>query len=164
MVHDILILGSGAAGYTAAIYAARANRHPVLLTGYQPGSLSMTAVAGQTLLALVTLAPTGNQTAVNQTSITSIAPGPVGTIARKLYRTAANGSQLRLLVTINDNTTTTWIDGSGDGALGANAPTVPTATANRVVVSGIAVGGSTNGRPRMAASRSRPGKSRRAIR
>ena len=36
-VHDILILGSGAAGYTAAIYAARANRHPILLTGYQPG-------------------------------------------------------------------------------------------------------------------------------
>ena len=37
VVHDILILGSGAAGYTAAIYAARASRHPVLLTGYQPG-------------------------------------------------------------------------------------------------------------------------------
>ncbi len=37
MVHDVLILGAGAAGYTAAIYAARANRHPVLLTGYQPG-------------------------------------------------------------------------------------------------------------------------------
>ena len=36
-VHDILILGAGAAGYTAAIYAARANRHPLLLTGYQPG-------------------------------------------------------------------------------------------------------------------------------
>src|SRR5262249_60341068 len=37
MVHDVLILGAGAAGYTAAIYAARASRRPVLLTGYQPG-------------------------------------------------------------------------------------------------------------------------------
>ncbi len=35
--HKLIILGSGPAGYTAAIYAARANLSPVLITGMQQG-------------------------------------------------------------------------------------------------------------------------------
>lgn len=42
-VHQrLLILGSGPAGYSAAVYAARANLHPVLITGMAQGGQLMT--------------------------------------------------------------------------------------------------------------------------
>ena len=40
----VLILGSGPAGYAAAVYAARANRNPLLLTGLEEGGQLMTTV------------------------------------------------------------------------------------------------------------------------
>ena len=40
--HRLIILGSGPAGYTAAVYAARANLNPVLITGLQQGGQLMT--------------------------------------------------------------------------------------------------------------------------
>ncbi|ROO31284.1 thioredoxin reductase [Salinisphaera japonica YTM-1] len=40
--HRLIILGSGPAGYTAAVYAARANLDPVMITGIEQGGQLMT--------------------------------------------------------------------------------------------------------------------------
>lgn len=40
----VLILGSGPAGYAAAVYASRANRNPLLITGMEEGGQLMTTV------------------------------------------------------------------------------------------------------------------------
>jgi thioredoxin reductase (NADPH) len=41
-MENLVIIGSGCAGWTAAIYAARANLDPLLVTGQQPGGLLTT--------------------------------------------------------------------------------------------------------------------------
>jgi len=56
--------------------------------------------------------------------LTNIPLGPVGTSNRKIYRTEGDGSSLKLLATIADNTTTTYSDDIADGSLGAGYPSV----------------------------------------
>jgi hypothetical protein len=85
-----------------------------------------------------------NTTGGNQVQVTGIALGPAGTTARRVYRTAVNGSQLKLLATLNDNTSTALAapDTAADASLGANAPGTDTSGLN-VAVGQVLAGAAT---------------------
>ena len=81
-------------------------------------------------------------------SLTSIPIGPTGTIARKIYRTQANGSTFYYDFEISDNTSTTWTDSTADSGLGSTtAPTTNStgATLNLGPTTVIPSGGIING-------------------
>jgi hypothetical protein len=65
-------------------------------------------------------------TAAQQSAISGIAVGPATVTARKVWRTAAGGAQLKLLAVLFDNTSTTLTDSIADSGLGANAPAADT--------------------------------------
>jgi hypothetical protein len=71
-------------------------------------------------------APSSNTATLNQVALTGVAIGATGTTSREIYRTAVNGSQLKLLTTLANNTATTFADSTADASLGANAPTADT--------------------------------------
>ena len=73
-----------------------------------------------------TATPPVSNPAFQQTDLTALAVGPATVTSRKLYRTAANQAQLKLLTTLANNTATTYTDAAADATLGANAPTSET--------------------------------------
>jgi hypothetical protein len=83
-------------------------------------------------------APTGST--LNTVNVVSIPLGSPVVTARRLYR-RSGGAGLRLVATLNDNTTTTYTDTAANASLGAAPPGAGTATANQVSVSAIQIGG-----------------------
>ena len=67
-----------------------------------------------------------NTTGQNRVQVSAIPIGAATVTARKLYRTAANAAQLKLLTTIANNTATTYTDSTPDASLGANIPITDT--------------------------------------
>jgi len=73
------------------------------------------------------LAPTVNAIGSGAVSLSNIAIGPAGTVRRRVFRTAANGSNYRELVSLEDNSTTAYLDAILDSNLGG-APQPPQGT------------------------------------
>lgn len=63
-------------------------------------------------------------TVSNETIDLDIPVGIATCTERKIYRTESNGSQLKLLTTITDNTTLTFSDNNADETLGVNIPSI----------------------------------------
>jgi hypothetical protein len=77
-------------------------------------------------------APTSNTTSINAVTLSGIAVGPTGTIARNVYRTPVNSAALKLLTTLANNTAATLPapDTTPDASLGAAPPTADTSGLN----------------------------------
>ena len=73
-------------------------------------------------------APTSTTAVLGQVTVVGIVVGSGATNARKVYRTITNGTQLKLLTTLANNTATTLpaVDTAADGTLGANVPITDT--------------------------------------
>lgn len=83
----------------------------------------------------------GGSVVQSQVTVAGLAPGPSGVTGRKVYRTAAGASQLKLLTTLANNTATALpaFDNTPDASLGANVPVVDTAgvvSQNKLVPAG----------------------------
>jgi hypothetical protein len=83
--------------------------------------------------------PSTNTAALQQVTVSGIPSGGALVTSKRVYRTAANASALQLLTTL-PATTSNFVDGTPDSGLGAAAPSVSTAQANRVQLSGIPIG------------------------
>lgn len=86
---------------------------------------SVNTVSGNQQVNLSTIPVGSNQTATPGVALNSVT-------GRNLYRTLANGSQLLLLATLTNNTTTVYSDNSADSLL-AGRPAVPTVNTSGVM-------------------------------
>jgi hypothetical protein len=84
----------------------------------------------------------GGSAVFNQVPLTNIPVGSAEVTSRKLYRRFNGSGTFKLVTTLADNTTRSYTDTTLNASLGAAAPSSNTATAQRVAVSGIAIGAS----------------------
>lgn len=116
---------------------------PALASPAAAGSLSAGAyrykVSFVTADGETTASPASNPVTVTapgtngRIQLSDVMTGGSAVIARRIYRTAANGSSYYLLTTLNDNTTEVFADNVADNALGAQEPATNTTGDGEIV-------------------------------
>ena len=123
---SVLVSGiaTGPAGVTARkVYRTTTyTAAPLLLLATIADNTTTTYLDAKTDASLGAVAPATGTAAAAQVAVSSIPIGPATVTARRIYRTAAGASPLKLLSALGDNTTTTYTDAAADASLGANAP------------------------------------------
>ena len=83
-------------------------------------AMTYVTAGGEEVLGTVSNIVSPNQEKV----LLNIPIGYAGTLQRKIYRTEVNGTTLKLLVTIANNTDLTYLDDTADSSLGAEIPAI----------------------------------------
>ena len=91
--------------------------------------------AGETTASDTCTATVANASVNGQVLVSGIPIGPTGTTQRKIYRTLAAGTALKLLATIADNTTTTYTDNIADATISGLAADPAANTAGATILS-----------------------------
>lgn len=139
------------AGYSRRWYrtVAGGSTYKLLPASQSPGSWleyggNLIDIVQDSNLSATTAPGSNNTGAGQQVNVTAVALGASGTTSRKIYRTVVNGSQLKLLTTIANNTSTgPYLDTTPDGSLGANAPTSDTSGLS-FATGGVVLAGATS--------------------
>ena len=111
----------GPAAVTARKIYRSSNGAPYQLVDTIANNTTTTYTDTKAAASLGAVMPATNTATANQVAAT-VAIGGAAVTARKIYRTAAGASALKLLTTIANNTTTTHTDAAPDSSLGADAP------------------------------------------
>lgn len=113
----------GVPAASGAVSVASASTSTGVLTGeyrYKVAYVNSAAAIGDVGSATATIT---FASAKGILTVIPTAPQSHGVNSRRVYRTEAGGSTWKLLTTLSDNTTTTYVDNTADASLGTNAPT-----------------------------------------
>ena len=131
------------AGCTRNVYRYHASQGWRLLSALGASETSTADVFALANTASRPAPPATNGAVLGQIPLSAIPVGGPVVTARKIWGSAANTTALKLVATIADNVTTTYLVTTPDASLGVAAPTTNTATANQVALSNLAIGGAT---------------------